>query len=80
MTREEAIKALRTESIELGGPAPSVCRFWEALETWQSPPSSSHAERRMTMPSVERPIFRALSAIQVGATIGKKVLTDEYKL
>ena len=32
MTREEAIKVLRTESIELGGPAPSVCRFWEALD------------------------------------------------
>ena len=31
MTREEAIKVLRTESIELGGSAPSVCRFWEAL-------------------------------------------------
>ena len=32
MTREDAIKVLRTESIELGGPAPSVCRFWEALD------------------------------------------------
>ena len=32
MTREEAIKVLRTESIELGGAAPSVCRFWEALD------------------------------------------------
>ena len=32
MTREEAIKVLRTESIELGGFAPSVCRFWEALD------------------------------------------------
>ena len=32
MTREEAIKVLRTESIELGGSAPSVCRFWEALD------------------------------------------------
>ena len=32
MTKKEAIKVLRTESIELGGPAPSVCRFWEALD------------------------------------------------
>lgn len=33
MTREEAIEVLRTESIELGGSAASVCRFWEALDT-----------------------------------------------
>ena len=32
MTKKEAIKVLRTESIELGGSAPSVCRFWEALD------------------------------------------------
>ena len=32
MTREEAIKVLRTESIELGGSVPSVCRFWGALD------------------------------------------------
>ena len=32
MTREEAIKVLRTESVELGGSATSVCRFWEALD------------------------------------------------
>ena len=32
MTNEEAIKVLRTESIELGGSAASVCRFWEALD------------------------------------------------
>ena len=32
MTREEAIKVLRTESIEIGGSALSVCRFWEALD------------------------------------------------
>ena len=32
MTIEEAIKVLRTESIELGGNAVSVCRFWEALD------------------------------------------------
>ena len=32
MTNEEAIKVLRTESIELGGAAPSVCRFLEALD------------------------------------------------
>ena len=32
MTREEAIKVLRTESIRLGGSVPSVCRFWEALD------------------------------------------------
>ena len=32
MNREEAIKVLRTESIELGGSATSVCRFLEALD------------------------------------------------
>lgn len=32
MTKEDAIKVLRTESIELGGAAPSVCRFLEALD------------------------------------------------
>lgn len=32
MTIEEAIKVLRTESVELGGSAQSVCRFWEALD------------------------------------------------
>ena len=32
MTRSEAIKVLRTESIELGGSATSVCRFLEALD------------------------------------------------
>lgn len=32
MTREEAIKVLRTESIELGGSVSSVCRFWKALD------------------------------------------------
>ena len=32
MTRSEAIKVLRTESVELCGSAPSVCRFWEALD------------------------------------------------
>ena len=32
MTRAEAIEVLRTESIELGGSAPSVCRFLEALD------------------------------------------------
>ena len=32
MTIEEAIKVLRTESVELGGSATSVCRFLEALD------------------------------------------------
>ena len=32
MNREDAIKVLRTESVELGGSATSVCRFWEALD------------------------------------------------
>ena len=32
MTKEEAINVLRTESIELGGNAFSVCRFWEAMD------------------------------------------------
>ena len=32
MTNEEAIKVLRTESVEIGGNAVSVARFWEALD------------------------------------------------
>ena len=32
MTREDAIKVLRTESVEIGGNAVSVCRFWVALD------------------------------------------------
>lgn len=32
MTKEESIKVLRTESVELGGNAFSVCRFLEALD------------------------------------------------
>ena len=32
MTTKEAIKVLRTESIELGGSATSVCRFLDALD------------------------------------------------
>ena len=32
MTNEEAIKVLRTESVELGGNAVSVCRLLEALD------------------------------------------------
>ena len=32
MTREEAIKVLRTESVEIGGNAVSVCQFLEALD------------------------------------------------
>ena len=32
MTREDAIKVLRTESVEIGGNAVIVCRFLEALD------------------------------------------------
>ena len=32
MTKKEAIKVLRTESVGIGGNAVSVCRFWEALD------------------------------------------------
>ena len=32
MTKKEAIKVLRTESVEIGGNAVSVCRFWKALD------------------------------------------------
>ena len=32
MTREEAIKVLRTESVEIGGNAVSVARWMEALD------------------------------------------------
>ena len=33
MTREEAIKVLRTESVEIGGNAVSVRRFFKAIDT-----------------------------------------------
>ena len=58
MTNEEAIKVLRTESIELGGSATSVCRFWEALDmaekgfgknrtaNRQKPEEDDHDERK----------------------------------
>ena len=32
MTRSEAIKVLRTESVEIGGNTVSVCRFCEAMD------------------------------------------------
>ena len=32
MTNEEAIKVLRTESVEIGGNTVSVCRFCEAMD------------------------------------------------
>ena len=32
MTREKAIEVLRTERVEIGGNAVSVCRFLEALD------------------------------------------------
>ena len=32
MTKKEAINVLRKESVEIGGNAVSVCRFWEALD------------------------------------------------
>ena len=32
MTVEDSIKVLRTESVEIGGNAVSVGRFWEALD------------------------------------------------
>ena len=46
MTREEAIKVLRTESIELGGNAVSVCRFLEALDMAVKALEDDHDERK----------------------------------
>lgn len=46
MNREEAIKVLRTESIELGGSATSVCRFWEALDMAVKSLEDDHDERK----------------------------------
>lgn len=46
MTREEAIKVLRAESVELGGSAASVCRFWEALDMAAKALEDDHDERR----------------------------------
>ena len=46
MNREDAIKVLRTESIELGGSAPSVCRFLEALDMAISAIRQQEQERK----------------------------------
>ena len=46
MNREEAIKVLRTESVELGGSATSVCRFWEALDMAVKALEDDHGERK----------------------------------
>ena len=46
MTREEAIKVLRTESVEIGGNAVSVCRFWEALDMAVKSLEDDHDERK----------------------------------
>ena len=46
MTREEAIKVLRTESIELCGSSVSVCRFWEALDMAVKALEDDHDERK----------------------------------
>ena len=46
MTREEAIKVLRTESIELGGADVSVCRFWGALDMAVKALEDDHDERK----------------------------------
>ena len=61
MNREEAIKVLRTESVEIGGNAVSVCRFLEALDMaisalWQQetvtnrnePPTNAQKIRAMS--------------------------------
>ena len=46
MTREEAIKVLRTESVEIGGNAVSVCRFWKALDMAVKALEDDHDERK----------------------------------
>ena len=46
MTREEAIKVLRAESVEIGGNAVSVCRFWEALDMAVKALEDDHDERK----------------------------------
>ena len=46
MTREQAIKVLRTESIELGGSATNVCRFLEALDMAAKALEDDHDERK----------------------------------
>ena len=46
MTREEAIKVLRTESVEIGGNAVSVCQFLEALDMAVKALEDDHDERK----------------------------------
>ena len=46
MTREDAIKVLRTDSVELGGNAASVCRFLEALDMAVKALEDGHDERK----------------------------------
>ena len=46
MTIEEAIKVLRTESVEIGGNAVSVCRFLEALDMAAKALEDDHDERK----------------------------------
>ena len=46
MTREEAIKVLRTESVEIGGNTVSVCRFCEAMDMAVKALEDDHDERK----------------------------------
>ena len=46
MTREEAIKVLRTESVEIGGNAVSVARWLMALDIAVKALEDDHDERK----------------------------------
>ena len=46
MTKKEAIKVLRTESVEIGGNAVSVCRFLKALDMAVKALEDDHDERK----------------------------------
>ena len=46
MTREDAIKVLRTESVELGGNAVSVARWLTALDVAVKAVEDDHDERK----------------------------------
>ena len=46
MTREEAIKVLRTESVEIGGNAVSVARWLTALDVAVKALEDDHDERK----------------------------------
>ena len=61
MTNEEAIKVLRTESVEIGGNAVSVCRFLEALDMAISALRQQEAVAKCNEPLTNAQKIRSMS-------------------